>query len=137
MPVGPVDVYVIGFPGNKFDGSIAPAILDLVESGTIRVLDLLFVAKDADGVVAALDVADLGPDLAPAFLGLEIADGAALDDEDAEEVAEMLEPGDSALLVAYENTWALPLVNALVDADAVVLDHIRVPSTVVSAVIAE
>ena len=54
MAVGPVDVYIIGFPGNKFTGRIAPAILDLVENGTIRVLDLLFVMKDADGVVTTL-----------------------------------------------------------------------------------
>ena len=54
MAVGPVDVYIIGFPGNKFTGRIAPAIMDLVENGTIRVLDLLFVMKDADGVVTTL-----------------------------------------------------------------------------------
>ena len=54
MAVGPVDVYIIGFPGNKFTGRIAPAILELVENGTIRVLDLLFVMKDADGVVTTL-----------------------------------------------------------------------------------
>jgi hypothetical protein len=59
MAVGPVDVYIIGFPGNKFTGRIAPAILELVENGTIRVLDLLFVMKDADGVVTSLKAADI------------------------------------------------------------------------------
>ena len=59
MAVGPVDVYIIGFPGNKFTGRIAPAILDLVEDGTIRVLDLLFVSKDADGVVTSLRATDI------------------------------------------------------------------------------
>jgi hypothetical protein len=59
MAVGPVDVYIIGFPGNKFTGRIAPAILELVENGTIRVLDLLFVMKDADGVVTTLEASDL------------------------------------------------------------------------------
>jgi hypothetical protein len=59
MAVGPVDVYIIGFPGNKFTGRIAPAIMDLVENGTIRVLDLLFVTKDADGVVTTLEAADI------------------------------------------------------------------------------
>ena len=54
MAVGPVDVYIIGFPGNKFTGRIAPAIMELVENGTIKVLDLLFVTKDADGVVTSL-----------------------------------------------------------------------------------
>ena len=59
MAVGPVDVYIIGFPGNKFTGRIAPAIMELVDNGTIRVLDLLFVSKDADGVVTSLQAADL------------------------------------------------------------------------------
>ena len=59
MAVGPVDVYIIGFPGNKFTGRIAPAILDLVENGTIRVLDLLFVMKDADGVVTTVAASDI------------------------------------------------------------------------------
>jgi hypothetical protein len=59
MAVGPVDVYIIGFPGNKFTGRIAPAIMELVENGTIRVLDLLFVMKDADGAVTSLQAADI------------------------------------------------------------------------------
>ena len=62
MAVGPVDVYIIGFPGNKFSGKIAPAIMELVENGTIRVLDLLFVMKDADGVVTTLEAADIDED---------------------------------------------------------------------------
>src|SRR3954463_6429517 len=67
MAVGPVDVYIIGFPGNKFSGRIAPAIMELVENGTIRVLDLLFVMKDADGTVTTLEAADIGEEGA-AFL---------------------------------------------------------------------
>ena len=71
MEVGPVDVYIIGFPGNKFTGRIAPAILELVENGTIRVLDLLFVTKDADGVVATLEAEDLDQDGA-GFLSIDV-----------------------------------------------------------------
>src|SRR4026209_901838 len=59
METGPVDVYIIGFPGNKFTGRIAPAIGELVDNGTIRVLDLLFVMKDADGVVTTIEATDL------------------------------------------------------------------------------
>ena len=73
MAVGPVDVYIIGFPGNKFTGRIAPAILDLVEEGTIRVLDLLFVSKDADGVVTSLratDIDEAGADFQRRYLRL-------------------------------------------------------------------
>ena len=67
MEVGPVDVYIIGFPGNKFAGRTLPVILELVDSGTIRILDLLFVMKDADGVVTTIAAEDLDEDGA-AFL---------------------------------------------------------------------
>ena len=59
MEVGPVDVYIIGFPGNKFSGKIAPAIRELVDNGTVRILDLLFVMKDESGTVATLAIEDL------------------------------------------------------------------------------
>ena len=59
MTVGPVDVITIGFPGNKFSGQIAPALMELVDSGTIRVLDLLFVQKDAEGALTTLEIEDL------------------------------------------------------------------------------
>ena len=116
MAVGPVDVYIIGFPGNKFSGRIVPAILDLTESGTIRVLDLLFVMKDADGVVTT-DVTQPG----------------ALGEEDAEEVGDDLPVNSSALLIAYENLWVGKVVEALREADAVLIDSIRIPADVVEA----
>jgi hypothetical protein len=128
MAVGPVDVYIIGFPGNKFTGRIAPAILELVENGTIRVIDLLFVMKDADGVVTTLEAADIGQEGA-AFLSIDVAQPGALGPEDADEVSDDLPPDSSALLVAFENLWAVRLVDALQAADAVVIDSIRIPST--------
>ena len=82
MAAGPVDVYIIGFPGNNFSGRIAPAILELVETGTIRVLDLLFVMKDADGTVTTIEAADLDEDGA-AFLSIDTAQPGALGDETA------------------------------------------------------
>jgi hypothetical protein len=135
MPLGPVDVYVIGFPGNKFTGQIVPAIMDLVQAGTIRVLDVLFVLKDADGVVTSLSIEDLDPDLGPAFVEIEVSDHGVLNEEDAEEISEDLEPNSSALLIAYENTWMEPLVAAFASADAVVIDQIRIPADVVAAAI--
>src|SRR4051794_15936795 len=71
MEVGPVDVYIIGFPGNKFTGRVAPAILELVENGTIRILDLLFVSKDADGVTTVIQAEDLDEEGA-AFLSIDV-----------------------------------------------------------------
>ena len=132
MAVGPVDVYIIGFPGNKFTGRIAPAIIDLVENGTIRVLDLLFVMKDADGVVTSLKAADIDEEGA-AFLSISTTQPGALGPEDAEEVSDDLPSNSSALLVAFENLWAGKLVDALQAADAVVIDSIRIPVEVVTA----
>ena len=132
MAAGPVDVYIIGFPGNKFSGRIAPAILELVETGTIRVLDLLFVMKDADGTVTTIEAADLDEDGA-AFLSIDTAQPGALGDEDADEVSEDLPPDSSALLIAFENLWAVKVVDALQAADAVLIDSIRIPAEVMAA----
>jgi uncharacterized membrane protein len=134
MEVGPVDVYIIGFPGNKFTGRIAPAILDLVENGTIRILDLLFVSKDADGVTTVIQAEDLDEDGA-AFLAIDVTQPGALGEEDAEEVSDDLPANSSALLVAFENLWAAKLVDALQAADAFVIDSIRIPVDVVQAAI--
>src|SRR3954471_4979110 len=132
MAVGPVDVYIIGFPGNKFSGRIAPAILELVENGTIRVIDLLFLSKDADGVVTSLQAADLDEEGA-AFVSIDVTQPGALGPEDAEEVSDDLPANSSALLVAFENAWAGKLVDALQGADAFVIDSIRIPADVVTA----
>jgi hypothetical protein len=133
MPFGPVDVVIIGFPGNKFDGRIAPALMQLVESGTVRVLDLLFVMKDPDGVTTTIDLADLDPETGPAFLEIAVGEAGALGPEDAEEVAEDLAPNSSALLIAFENSWARKFVEAVRAADGVVIDQIRIPVDVVEA----
>jgi uncharacterized membrane protein len=135
MGVGPIDVVIIGFPGNKFSGQIAPAIMELVESGTIRVIDLLFVMKDADGVVLTIDAADLDPDTGPSFMAINVIQPGALGPEDADEIAEDLEPNTSALLIAFENAWAAKFVEACRAADGFVIDQIRIPADVGEAVV--
>src|SRR3954453_7940265 len=134
MAVGPVDVYIIGFPGNKFSGRIAPAILELVENGTIRVIDLLFLSKDADGVVTRLEASDIDEDGA-AYLSIDVTQPGALGPEDAEEVSDDLPANSSALLIAFENLWTAKVVDALRDADAVMIDSIRIPVDVAEAVL--
>ena len=136
MEVGPVDVYIIGFPGNKFTGRVAPAILELVENGTIRILDLLFVSKDAEGVTTVIQAEDLDQEGAE-FLKIDVTQPGALGEDDAEEVSDDLPANSSALLVAFENLWAAKLVGALQEADAVVIDSIRIPVDVVQAAMAE
>jgi hypothetical protein len=134
MPLGPVDVYIIGFPGNKFSGEIVPAILEQVDKGVIRVVDVLFVAKDLEGNVATLTIEDLGPEGA-AFAEVDVFQAGALNEEDADEVADDIPAGSSALLIAYENTWMQDLVLAFARADAVVIDQIRIPADVVNEVV--
>jgi Family of unknown function (DUF6325) len=135
MGVGPIDVVIIGFPGNKFSGQIAPAVMDLVDSGTIRVIDLLFVMKDAEGVVLTIDAADLDPDTGPSFMAINVIQPGALGPEDADEIAEDLEPNTSALLIAFENAWAAKFVEAVRAADGFVIDQIRIPADVTEAVV--
>jgi hypothetical protein len=135
MSVGPVDVYVIGFPGNKFTGRIAPAIMEQVENGTIRILDLTFVMKDAAGVVTTLAINDLDAETGAGFVGMTVAKPGALGPEDAEEISDDLPLSSSALLLAVENLWAAKLVDALQAADAVVIDYVRIPVDVVQAVL--
>ena len=135
MAVGPVDVVIVGFPGNKFTGQIAPALLDLVESGTIRVIDLLFVMKDEAGVVTTIEAADLDPEQGAGYLSIDIAQPGALGSEDAEEVSDDIPPNSSALLIAFENTWAAKIVAALQASDGFVIDQIRIPVDVVNAAI--
>ena len=136
MGFGPIDVVIIGFPGNKFSGQVAPAIMELVDAGTIRVIDLLFVSKDAEGAVTTLEISDLDPDTGPAFMSLDVVQPGALGAEDADEVSDDLEPNSSALLIAFENTWASKVVDACLASDAVVIDQIRIPADVVNALTA-
>jgi hypothetical protein len=135
MAIGPVDVYIIGFPGNRFSGRITPAIMELVDNGTIRILDLLFVMKDADGVVTTIEAANLDEDGAD-FLRIDVTEPGALGPEDAEEVGDDLPSNSSALLVAFENLWLGRMGEALQAADAVVIDSIRIPANVVQDALA-
>jgi uncharacterized membrane protein len=132
MGFGPVDIVIIDFPGNKFNGKVAPAILELVESGTIRLIDLLFISKDADGVVSVLAIEDLDPNEGPAFMALGVSFPGTLDSEDAEELSDDLAPNSSALMVAFENTWAAKFTDAISASNARVLDQIRIPAEVVT-----
>ena len=135
---GPVDVIVLRFTGNNFTGEIAAALRDLVADDLVRIIDLMFVTKDADGNVGVVELAGLGPDLEPAFMGVAgHFEGGLLDAEDAEEVAPGLEPNTSAAVLAAEHRWAIPFVNAVRRAGGEVVDQARVPYDVVAAVRAE
>jgi hypothetical protein len=132
---GPVDVLMLRFPGNQFKGEIAPALRDLVVRGLVRVIDLLFVFKDAEGKVGSIELAGLGPDLEPAFVDLDgQLGGGMLDAEDVDEAAAGLELNSSVAVLVVENVWALPFINAVRAAGGELADSARIPSDVVNRV---
>jgi hypothetical protein len=135
MTIGPVEYLVLGFPGNQFTGAIAPALADLSASGTIRILDLVFIAKDADGDVVAVELED--HDEAEAFAGLEGEIGGLVSQDDIEHAAEDLEPGSSAALLVWEDTWAAPLADALRKSGGVLIEGGRIPHDLIEAALAE
>ncbi|MEU9303847.1 DUF6325 family protein [Streptomyces sp. NPDC048269] len=109
--MGPVDYLVIEFPGNRMTGEGLPLLVDLVDRGIIRILDLVFVRKETDGSVRSVELRDFGDEV-----DLSVFDGASsglLDQEDIDDAGVALEPGSSAGIIVYENTWAAPLARAL------------------------
>ncbi len=132
---GPIDVIVLGFPGNKFDGGIGPALRDLVLRRLVRVVDLLFVYKDADGQVGSVELGGLQDELGPSFVDLDgQLGGGLLDADDVDEVAGNLQANSSVAVVAVENLWAIPFIDAVRRAGGDLIDQARVPSAVVDAV---
>jgi uncharacterized membrane protein len=123
---GPVDLVLLSFPGNQFTGEIAPALAELVSSGTVRILDLVFITKDADGNVAAVELDQLG-DVGAGFEDVEGEVNELLTEEDIEAAGEELEPNSSAALLMFENTWAARLVSAIRAANGELVAHERIP----------
>ncbi|MGN6588269.1 MAG: DUF6325 family protein [Solirubrobacterales bacterium] len=112
LEMGPIDYLVVEWPGRQPNGEVAPVLVDLVDRGLIRILDLLFVNKDEEGNVAALNIADLGGEVAELAV-FEGASSGLLGDEDIAEAGGVLEPGTSAALLVFENSWAAPFVGAV------------------------
>jgi hypothetical protein len=111
--IGPIDYLVVEFPGSRMTGEGLPLLVDLVDRGIIRVLDLVFVKKELDGSVKGMAIADLDHD---GTLDLAVFEGASsglLGQDDLDEAGAVLEPGSSAGLLVYENRWAAPFAAAL------------------------
>jgi Family of unknown function (DUF6325) len=133
MEIGPVDYMIVAFPGSQFRGEIAPALGKLVDSGTIRIIDLTFVTKSEDGDVVALELMELDPDVREGLEKLGVEVGGLFNEDDLEAAGEELEPGSSAALLVWENVWAREVAQAIRDAGGELLDFDRLPHDVVQA----
>jgi len=123
--MGPVDYLIVEFPGNRMTGEGFPLLVDLVERGIIRIIDLVFVRKDTDGSVTALELKETGDEI-----DLTVFEGASsglLDQSDLDDAGAALEPGNSAAILVYENVWAAPLARALRRSGAQLVANGRIP----------
>jgi len=112
--LGPIDIVVIAYPADApMTGEAAPLLVDLVERGIIRVLDVLFVTKNEDGTFSGFDARDLTDKGVGDFAVFEGASSGLLGDDDAAKVADEIEPGSAAVMIVYENRWAAPFIAAV------------------------
>jgi hypothetical protein len=111
--LGPVDYIVVEFPGSKFSGEIAPALRDLVERGLVRMLDLLVLKKDEDGTIEAFELSDLDDTEIGELRSHERELAMLLSEDDVKAVAAAVEPGSTAGVLVWENSWAAPFASAV------------------------
>ncbi|MFE3325777.1 DUF6325 family protein [Streptomyces sp. NPDC059176] len=124
--MGPVDYLVVEFPGNRMTGEGFPLLVDLVDRNIIRILDLLFVRKDTDGSITVMELSEASD----GELDLTVFEGVSsglLGPDDLEEAGAVIEPGNSAAILVYENTWAAPLARAMRRSGAQLVAGGRIP----------
>jgi len=125
--LGPVDYLLVEFPGSRFNGRIAPAMVDLVERGLVRILELIVVRKDEDGNVSSFDLTEMDVDEVGPLGGLAEDTLGVITDDDVIAAAEALEPGTTAGLLVWENLWAIPFANAVRVSGGEVVASGRIP----------
>jgi hypothetical protein len=127
IQVGPIDYLALAFPGAKLTGDGLTQLVDLVDRGIIRVLDLRVVKRGEDGLITALTVADLDGDGVLDVAVFQGVESGLLGDDDLQAFADLVAPGDAIGVVVYENTWAAPFVAAMRAEGAEVLADARIP----------
>jgi hypothetical protein len=137
MSIGPVEYIAIAFPGNKFSGKIIPAIKELQDSGTIRVLDLVIITKDEAGDVRAIELSEASPEERATLATLGVEGKNLLGQEDFEDIGDALDPNSTAALMIWENIWAERFASSLRAADGILIANGRIPAALVEEVMAE
>jgi hypothetical protein len=125
--MGPVDYLIIEFPDGQPKGKAAPLLVDLVERGLIRILDLTFIVKGEDGSVGAVEIADFDGDGKLDYAIFEGASSGLLSEEDREEAGNALEPGAAAAVLVFENRWAAPFAKAVRESGGQLVAFGRIP----------
>ena len=125
--LGPIDYLVMEFPGSKMTGEGLPILVDLVDRGIIRILDLEFVKKELDGTIRGVTIADFDRDGTLDVAVFEGSFSGLLDKDDLDEAGSLLQPGDSAGILIYENHWAAPFAAAMRRSGGQVLASGRIP----------
>jgi len=132
---GPAELMVAQFDTDRPSAGVVQAILDLVESGTVRLLDLVFVERHSDGSVDIIELEQIGDEIGLTDVSLE-ASGIA-GDEDVAQIAELLEPGSTGAVLVIEHLWAKTLASRFFESGGVVVHSERIPAPVLNAVAAE
>jgi hypothetical protein len=125
--LGPVDYLIIRFPGNKFSGKIAPELVDLEKKGIIRIIDLVMILKDEQGKVLTIEAKNLEGEAGAAYRELVKDAKEWFTAADIEAFAESLPNNCSAGLLLFENIWAIRLKQAMLNAEAELVDMGRIP----------
>jgi hypothetical protein len=133
--LGPVDWIVVEFPGSRFNGQIVPALVDLVQRDLVRVLDLLVLKKDDDGTLEAFELSDLDEAEVGELRSYESELAMLLSEEDVTSLAAAIEPGSSAGVVVWENTWAAPFASAVRRSGGQLVASGRIPTQALLAAI--
>jgi uncharacterized membrane protein len=133
---GPIEMLMIRFPGDQISGDLVPAMSELVRGGLVRIVDLLFIRKDAEGSVTVFELGDLSPELAGQYASLLNDVTELLNEEDAYELAESLDNGSSAGIMLFENVWAARFAEAVRASNGEVLLSERIPNSVIEEVLA-
>jgi hypothetical protein len=131
--MGPISYLIVEFPGNRMTGEAFPILLDLVDRGLIRILDLTFVRRDQDGSVEAVALADIDLDGQFDLAVFEGASAGLIDASDIADATPVIEPGSSAGILIFENRWAAPFVQALRRSDAQLVAAGYIPQDTVLA----
>lgn len=130
---GPIELVVLGFEGNRFTGDITPALLDLVDRGVVRIIDIAVIIKGADGIAAIFEAQELSEDVAAALIKLTGSVSGLLSEADLDEIAEDLDPDTTVAAILLEHLWATEFATAVRSAGGRLIMSERIPGATIDA----